>query len=41
MRIGIGGPQEADAVDGLTRAWFALVFRRGPGRHLALRLLGA
>lgn len=39
--VWIGGLQEADVVDGLTRAWFALVFRRGLGRHLALRLLGA
>jgi predicted dinucleotide-binding enzyme len=39
--VWVGGPGEADVVDGLTRAWFALVFRRGLGRHLALRLLGA
>ena len=39
--VWLGGPEEADVVDGLTRVWFALAVRRGLGRHLAFRMLGA
>jgi predicted dinucleotide-binding enzyme len=37
--VWVGGAEEAETVDGLARAWFALALRRGMGRHLALRLL--
>lgn len=35
----LGGPEQADLVDGLTRVWMTLAIRQGLGRHLALRLL--
>jgi predicted dinucleotide-binding enzyme len=38
--VWLGGPEEAETVDGLARAWFALALRRGLGRKIALRLLG-
>lgn len=38
--VWVGGIEEAETVDGLARAWFALALRRGMGRHLAFRLLG-
>ncbi len=38
--VWLGGPEEAETIDGLARVWFALALRRGLGRHLGLRLLG-
>ena len=37
--VWVGGPEEADLLDGLTRIWFTLAFARGRGRHLAFRIL--
>jgi predicted dinucleotide-binding enzyme len=35
----LGGTDQTDLLDGLTRVWFALAFARGYGRRVALRLL--
>lgn len=37
--VWVGGPEEADTVDGLLALWFTLAGKRGMGRHLAFRLL--
>jgi len=37
--IYIGGLEQADLLDTLTRLWFTLAFQQGRGRHLALKLL--
>jgi predicted dinucleotide-binding enzyme len=37
--IYLGGLEASPAVDGLTRAWFALVFGQGRNRRLAFKLL--
>jgi predicted dinucleotide-binding enzyme len=37
----LGGVEQVDLVDALTRLWFALAFQQGKGRRLALKLLGA
>jgi predicted dinucleotide-binding enzyme len=37
--VWVGGVDEFETVDSLTRLWFTLAFRRGLGRRLALRLL--
>lgn len=37
--VWVGGPEEADLLDGLTRLWFTLAFARGRGRRLAFRVL--
>lgn len=39
--VWIGGPEDADLLDGLTRLWFTLAFARGRGRRLAFRVLEA
>lgn len=37
--VWLGGTEEADTLDGLTRIWFTLAFARGRGRRLAFRVL--
>lgn len=37
--VWVGGPEEADLLDGVTRLWFTLAFARGRGRRLAFRVL--
>ncbi len=37
--VWVGGPEQVETVDGLTRLWFALVMGRRMPRHTALRLL--
>jgi predicted dinucleotide-binding enzyme len=37
--VWVGGVDEFETVDSLTRLWFTLAFRRGLGRRVALRLL--
>jgi predicted dinucleotide-binding enzyme len=37
--IYIGGLEQADLLDKLTRLWFTLALQQGRGRHLALKLL--
>ena len=36
----LGGVDQADLVDSLTRLWFVLALQRGYGRHLAFKLMG-
>lgn len=36
----LGGLDQADLVDNLTRLWFVLALQRGHGRHLAFKLMG-
>lgn len=36
----LGGLEQADLVDALTRLWFLLALRQGRGRRLAFKLLG-
>jgi 8-hydroxy-5-deazaflavin:NADPH oxidoreductase len=36
-----GGPEAYDIVDGVTRLWFTLALRRGLGRRVAFKVLGA
>ncbi len=38
--IYIGGPEQADTLDAMTRLWFALVRGQGMPRHMAFKLLG-
>ncbi len=38
--IYLGGVEQVELVDALTRLWFALAFQQGKGRRLALRLIG-
>lgn len=33
----VGGPEEADVVDGVLRLWFTLVVKAGRGRRLAFK----
>ena len=37
--IYVGGRDQVDVIDGLTRLWFALAFNQGYGRRLAFKLL--
>lgn len=37
--VRLGDSDAADAVDGITRAWFTLVFREGRGRQVVFKLL--
>jgi hypothetical protein len=37
--VWVGGPEEADIVDGMLRLWFTMVMKRGHSRRLAFRLL--
>jgi 8-hydroxy-5-deazaflavin:NADPH oxidoreductase len=37
--VRLGDADAADVVDGITRAWFALVFREARGRQVAFKLL--
>ncbi len=37
----VGGPEQADLLDGLTRLYFALAMEQGLGRRVAFKLLGA
>ncbi len=37
--IYVGGVEQVDVVDGLSRLWFALAFGQNMGRHLAFKLL--
>ncbi len=36
----LGGIEQADLVDALTRLWFVLALQQGRGRHLALKMIG-
>jgi hypothetical protein len=36
----LGGVEQVELVDALTRLWFALAFQQGKGRRLAFKLLG-
>jgi predicted dinucleotide-binding enzyme len=37
--VWVGGVDELETIDSLTRLWFTLAFQRGLGRRIALRLL--
>jgi hypothetical protein len=37
--VWLGGVDQADVLDGVTRLWFTLAFGRGRGRHLAFKVL--
>lgn len=37
----LGGVEQVELVDALTRLWFVLAFQQGKGRRLAFKLLGA
>jgi predicted dinucleotide-binding enzyme len=37
--VRVGGPDDADLLDGVFRLWFALAVGQGRGRHLALKVL--
>ena len=38
--IYIGGIDQADILDALTRLWFVMAFQQGRGRHLAFKMIG-
>jgi hypothetical protein len=37
--VWLGGTDQADVLDGVTRLWFTLALARGRGRHLAFKVL--
>jgi 8-hydroxy-5-deazaflavin:NADPH oxidoreductase len=37
--VWVGGPEDADIVDGLLRLWFTMVMKHGHGRRLAFKVL--